>query len=119
MRKKSNPNKVALLCAGAATLMLIGDLEAYAQNQKRSEAYFMTRAERAARVICSKKPTPKQTSNCRNNQMAAARRVVSYIKGGNRERRLKRTLGCLQKVQVLPIHLRRSGMLWVERCARR
>ncbi|MCP5084987.1 MAG: hypothetical protein GY948_25155 [Alphaproteobacteria bacterium] len=98
---------------------MISDIEASAQNQKRSEAYFMTRAERAARVSCSKEKTPKRTSSCRKKQMAAARRVVSYIKGGNRERRLKRTLGCLQKVQVLPVRLRRRGMLWVERCAKR
>ena len=79
----------------------------------------MTRAERAARVSCAHKKTPTQTRNCHDSQMAAARRVVSYIKGGNREQRLKRTLGCLQKVQVLPLRLRRSGMVWVERCARR
>ncbi len=79
----------------------------------------MTRAERAARVSCSKEKSPKRTNSCRTKQMAAARRVVSYIKGGNREKRLKRTLGCLQKVQVLPVRLRRRGMLWVERCAKR
>lgn len=100
-------------------MLLVSDIEASAQNQKRSEAYFMTRAERAARVSCSKEKTPKSTNNCHNKQMAAARRVVSYIKGGDRERRLKRTLGCLQKVQVLPVHLRRRGMLWVESCAKR
>ena len=91
---------------------------AEAKNPKRSEAYFMTRAERAARLICSKQKTPKRVVNCRNKQMAAARRVVSYIRRGNKERRLKKTLGCLQKVQVLPARLRRRGMLWVESCAK-
>ncbi len=119
MIQKSNPSKLALLCGCAAALLLTSQIEASAQNQKRSEAYFMTRAERATRLICSKETSPKRTRNCRDKQMSAARRVVSYIKGGNRERRLKRTLGCLQKVQVLPVRLRRSGMLWVERCAKR
>ena len=41
MTKKSNLRIPTLLCACAAALLLIGDLEAYAQNQKRSEAYFM------------------------------------------------------------------------------
>ena len=119
MIQKSNPSKLALLCGCAAALLLISDIEASAQNQKRSEAYFMTRAERAARVSCAKEKSPKRTRNCHNKQMAAARRIVSYIKGGNRERRLKRTLGCLQKVQVLPVRLRRRGMLWVEGCSKR
>ncbi|MEM7425092.1 MAG: hypothetical protein AAF441_03285 [Pseudomonadota bacterium] len=91
---------------------------AEAKNPKRSEAYFMTRAERAAKIVCSKQRTPKKVSNCRNQQLAAARRIVRYIRRGNKERRLKKTLGCLQKVQVLPARLRRRGMLWVERCAK-
>ncbi len=119
MINKSNPRKLAALCGCAAALLLVSDFEASAQNQKRSEAYFMTRAERAARVSCAREKTPKRTQKCRTKQMAAARRVVGYIKGGNREKRLKRTLGCLQKVQVLPLRLRKRGMLWVERCAKR
>lgn len=119
MNQKSNPSKLALICGCAAAVLLTSQIEASAQNQKRSEAYFLTRAERAARVICDKEPTPKRTHACRTKQMSAANRVVSYIKSGDRKRRLKRTLGCLQKVQVLPVRLRRSGMLWVERCAKR
>ena len=78
----------------------------------------MTRAERAAKITCAKQKSPKRVQSCRSKQMAAARRIVSYIRRGNKERRLKKTLGCLQKVQVLPIRLRRRGMLWVERCAK-
>lgn len=119
MIQKSNSRNLAVLCGCAAALLLISDIEASAQNQKRSEAYFLTRADRAARVSCAREKTPTSTRKCHDKQMAAANRVVLYIKGGDRDKRLKRTLGCLQKVQVLPIRLRRRGMLWVERCAKR
>lgn len=119
MIQKSNSRNLAVLCGCAAALLLISDIDASAQNQKRSEAYFITRAERAAKVTCAREKTPKRTRACRNKQMAAANRVVRYIKRGNREKRLKRTLNCLQKVQVLPLRLRRRGMLWVESCSKR
>jgi len=91
---------------------------ASAATPKRSEAYFMTRAERAAKITCAKEKTPKRTASCRKKQLAAARRIVAYIRRGNKEKRLKKTIGCLQRVQVLPRRLRRRGMLWVERCAK-
>ena len=107
---------IALVFTLALTGFYAGSAEA--KNPKRSEAYFMTRAERAAKIVCSKQKTPKRVAGCRKKQMAAARRVVAFIRRGNKERRLKKTLGCLQKVQVLPARLRRRGMLWVERCAK-
>ncbi len=91
-------------------------IEADYEKPKRSEAYFMTRAERATRVTCSGKP-PAEIGNCRKEQLDAARRIVAYIRQEDKERRLKRTLDCLQKIQFLPRRIRRSGMLWVERCA--
>ena len=70
-------------------------------------------------MSCAYEKTPAHTTKCRKAQLAAARRVVSYIKRGNRKKRLNRTLDCLRKVQFLPVRLRRRGMVWVERCAKR
>ena len=111
--------RLTLVCALVGGSLLFAAAEASAQNKKRSETYFLTRADRAARVSCSVQTTPAKTRKCHDKQMASAHRILKYVKSGNKEKRLKRTLDCLQKVQVLPKKIRRKGMLWVERCAKR
>ncbi len=85
---------------------------------KNNEEYFMSRARYAANIVCTKSKAQSGYDACFERQMRAAKRIVARNKKVNSERFLKKTMECLQTVSVLPVKLRRKGLLWVETCIR-
>ena len=84
-------------------------------DEKKHEAFFMSRARYAAHVTCARGKKANY-ENCYDAQMRAANRIVAKLKANRSEKLLNKTLECLQTVQVLPIRLRKRGLLWVENC---
>ncbi|MGI9484197.1 MAG: hypothetical protein ACR2OR_17765 [Hyphomicrobiales bacterium] len=102
------------ICATYLILMVPG-AEILLANEKKHEEFFMSRARYAAHAACSRgKKANYQT--CHDAQMQAARRIVGRLKAKKSEKLLNKTIECLQTVQVLPIKLRKRGLLWVEKC---
>jgi hypothetical protein len=103
--------------AVCVVLCAVSSLQAMGSDRNHEE-YFMSRARYAANVVCTKKPQKNNFKSCYGLQMGAAKRIVARNRSAQSERMLKKTMECLQTVQMLPVKLRRKGLLWVENCIR-